>query len=75
MPVVEARWGPASRRSMRLAWIVRLPDGHEDARYTTRAAVRRLVAREAPGSAIRFIEPPCDDCGRADGTHDPEVEH
>jgi hypothetical protein len=47
LPVIEAR----ARGS---EWIVRLPGG----RYVVRAseaAVRRLVAAEAPGSAIAFL--------------------
>jgi hypothetical protein len=47
MPVIEAR----ARGS---EWIVRLPGG----RYLVRpseTAVRRLVAAEAPGSAIAFL--------------------
>jgi hypothetical protein len=31
---------------------------------------------DVPFDGLEDVEPlPCDDCGRTDGTHDPDVEH
>ena len=49
MPVVEARFEP-----LRRAWIVRLP-GNVEIPVPQADDVPPLVARYAPGSAIRYV--------------------
>ncbi len=48
MPTIEARWQP------RRGWAIVLPDGREFT-HPSVYTIERLVRRNAPGTAIRFV--------------------
>ncbi len=56
-------------------WLCELTKGHPGLHASPSASISQTHASRLFGLRAVIASIPCDDCGRTDGTHDPEVEH